>query len=232
VFPNKGYLVPNTYVTKIVDRNGKILEKHDPPVLLDDTIPQDGSQVRQVSDASSCAMPPGKEESSERSASFARRRIDEGTAYIMTTLLQGVVQSGTATILKKIVGRSDLAGKTGTTNDNIDAWFMGFTPDYTCGVWVGFDDEVSMGNAETGGKAAAPIWGYFMRQALKGKPIKEFEEPSCVERRRVDPSTGLATNASNGVEEVFKVGSGPTRERPTLIKGARWDHSGSDLDQF
>ena len=232
VFPNKGYLVPNTYVTKIVDRNGKILEKHDPPVLLDDTNRQGAPQVRQAADTGLSAMPFEKEESGERSTLLARRRIDEGTSYIMTTMLQGVVQSGTATILKKIVGRPDLAGKTGTTNDNIDAWFMGFTPDYTCGVWVGFDDEVSLGNGETGGKAAAPIWGYFMREALKGKPVREFEEPPSVERRRVDPSTGLVTNAPTGVEEVFKVGSGPSRERPTLIKGARWDHTGSDLDQF
>ena len=95
----------------------------------------------------------------------------------MDKLLQGVIQEGTATNLKKIVGRPDIAGKTGTTNENIDAWFMGFSPDYTCGVWVGFDEEMSLGEGETGGKAAAPIWGYFMREVLRDKPVKEFAIP-------------------------------------------------------
>jgi penicillin-binding protein 1A len=161
----------------------------------------------------------------------ARRRIDEGTAYIMTTLLQGVIQDGTATILKKIVGRPDIGGKTGTTNENVDAWFMGFTPDHTCGVWVGFDSEISLGDGETGGKAAAPIWGYFMREVLRGKPIKEFVAPPSVEYRRIDPRTGLVTTAG-GVQEVFKVGRAPVEMEPKLIKGSRWDYSGSELDQF
>lgn len=232
VFPNKGYLVPNVYITKILDRHGRILEKHSPPVLLDDTNRQETPQVRQVADTKPPQPPFGGQDSSGTSTLLARRQIDEATAYIMTSLLRDVVQEGTATILKKIVGRPDLAGKTGTTNDCVDAWFMGFNPDYTCGVWVGFDDEVSIGQGETGGKAAAPIWGYFMRQILKDKPVKDFEVPASVEWRRIDPGSGLVTNSSAGIEEVFKVGSGPAAERPTLIKGARWDQTGSDLDQF
>jgi penicillin-binding protein 1A len=150
----------------------------------------------------------------------------------MTSLLQGVVQDGTATVLKKIVGRTDIAGKTGTTNENIDAWFMGFSPEMTCGVWVGFDDEYSIGDQETGGHAAAPIWGYFMKDALKEKPVKGFTPPQSIEYRRIDPRTGLITSASEGLQEVFKVGSGPAEAEPKLIKGSRWDYSGADLDQF
>jgi penicillin-binding protein 1A len=164
---------------------------------------------------------------------MVRRVIDEGTAYIMVTMLQGVIQEGTATVLKKIVGRPDIAGKTGTTNENIDAWFMGFTPDYTCGTWVGFDDEVSLGEGETGGKSAAPIWGYFMSKVLKDKPAKEFVVPPSVEFRRIDPKTGLGTTASSGFQEVFKVGSGPAAgTEPKLTGGAKWDYVGSDLDRF
>jgi penicillin-binding protein 1A len=150
----------------------------------------------------------------------------------MATLLQGVVSDGTATILKRIVGRPDIAGKTGTTNEYVDAWFVGFNPDYTCGVWVGFDTEISLGEGETGGKAAAPIWGYFMKEALKDKPIREFMPPASVEFRRVDPRTGLVTASGSGIQEVFKVGRVPAEADPKFFKGARWDNTGSDLDQF
>ena len=231
VFPNRGYGVPAVYVKKIVDRYGKVLEEHDPPVLLDDQVQPDKPVVQKVSHDSP-ASGVGDTEIPDRGAPIIRRKIDEGTAYIMTTMLQGVIQEGTATNLKKIVGRPDVAGKTGTTNDTIDAWFMGFSPDYTCGVWVGFDDEISIGEGETGGKAAAPIWGYFMREIMKDKPVKEFPVPQSVEFRRVDPRTGLMTSSSEGIQEVFKTGSGPAESEPKLIKGSRWDYSGSDLDQF
>jgi len=233
VFPNRGYFVTNVYVKRIVDRDGKIIEENDPPVLLDDPV-EAGSQasVQKVSHDRSQPVSFGDLDSSAKSAMPARRRIDEGTAYIMTTLLQGVVQEGTATILKRIVGRPDIAGKTGTTNENIDAWFMGFSPDYTCGVWVGFDGEVSLGDGETGGKAAAPIWGLFMREVLKNKAVKDFAEPSSVEHRRVDPKTGLLTSAPNAIQEVFKSGTSPAQSASMLIKRSRWDYTGSDLDQF
>ena len=232
VFPNKGYLVPSVYVKKIVDRNGKILEEHGPPVLLDDPMRGPEPQIQKVSHETQHTGTTSDTEIPERGAPLVRRQLDEGTAYIMTTLLHGVIQEGTATNLKKIVGRPDIAGKTGTTNENIDAWFMGFSPDYTCGVWVGFDVESSLGEGETGGKAAAPIWGYFMREVLRSKPVKEFPVPQTVEVRRIDPRTGLLTSAADGFPEVFKIGSGPADAEPKLIKGSRWDYSGSDLDQF
>ncbi|MFH1114925.1 MAG: PBP1A family penicillin-binding protein [Pseudomonadota bacterium] len=234
VFPNRGYFVPNVYITKIVDRNGKILEQNDPPVLLDDPAEDDRLRIQKVSHDHSAEslMETDGEKTSLRRLMPARRRIDEGTAYIMTSMLKDVVQEGTATVLKKIVGRPDIAGKTGTTNDNVDAWFMGFTPEYTCGVWVGFDEKVSLGDGETGGKAAAPIWGRFVKKVLDGKPVAEFPEPTSVERRMIDPRTGLVAASGQGVEEVFKQGSGPSHERPSLTRGSRWDYSGSDLDQF
>ncbi|MBI4961979.1 MAG: PBP1A family penicillin-binding protein [Desulfomonile tiedjei] len=232
VFPNKGYYIPPIYVTKIVDRNGKVLEEHDPPVLLDDPTRGDLPQVQKVSHNPSQTSSYGDSEIPDKGAALARRRIDEATAYIMSTLLQGVVQDGTATILKKIVGRPEIAGKTGTTNDNIDAWFVGFSPDYSCGVWVGFDDEFSIGDQETGGHAAAPIWGYFMKEVLKDKPVKEYTPPQSIEHRRIDPRTGLVTASPDGLQEVFKAGSGPVQSEPKLIKGSRWDYPGSDLDQF
>jgi penicillin-binding protein 1A len=232
VFPNRGYLVRNVYIKKIVDRNGKILEQNDPPILLDDPVRTPGPHIQMVSHEASQESERPTQGASLKRTMPARRTIDEGTAYIMCTLLQGVVQEGTARNLKKIVGRTDIAGKTGTTNDNIDAWFMGFTPDYTCGVWVGFDEEAPLGAGETGGKAAAPIWGYFIKEVLKGKPVEEFVQPESVERRKVDPRTGLMTTATNAVEEVFKQGSGPNPEQPTVMKGPGYEDSGLDVDQF
>jgi len=230
VFPNRGYLIPNVYIKKIVDRNGKILEEREPPALLDDPVKPDQPEIRKVSLETISRRSGGVGESN--SGGTARRVVDDGTAYIITTMLQGVVQDGTATILKKIVSRPDIAGKTGTTNEYVDAWFMGFSPDYTCGVWVGFDSEISLGDQETGGKAAAPIWGYFMKAVLRDKPIKEFPIPASVEYRRIDPRTGLVATGPNGLQEVFKIGSSPAAVDSKLMKGSGLDYSGSDLDQF
>ena len=230
VFANKGYFVPGVYVKRIVDRKGKILEEHDSPIMLDDPMPKDQPQIQKVAHrVQSVIQTDG--DVPDRGPAMVRRAIDEGTAYIMTSLLQGVIQDGTATVLKKIVGRPDIAGKTGTTNEAMDAWFVGFSPDYSCGVWVGFDEEIPIGDAETGGKAAAPIWGYFMREVLRDKPVKDFATPQSVEFRKVDPKTGLMTSAPGGLMEVFKTGSGPAEGDSKFIK-SRWDYSGSDLDQF
>lgn len=230
VFPNKGYYIPSVYITKVVDRHGKVLEEHHPPMLMDDPSDPENPRIQRI--AHEVFRSGNSGEFPDIGAHPIRRTIDEATAYIMTTLLQDVVQEGTATILKKIVGRPDIGGKTGTTNDCIDAWFIGFSPDLTCGVWVGFDEEVSIGDGETGGKAAAPIWGLFMKYALRNKPLKEFQRPPSVEVRRVDRRTGLLTSAGDGHTEVFKVGSGAAKMESKGMKGVRWDNSGEDLDQF
>lgn len=230
VFPNKGFLVPNEYITKIVDRDGNIVEEHRPPILLDDPNRIDQPRIRNVShDTGQWNTGTDGE---ERRTPILRRTIDEGTAYIMTDLLKGVVERGTATVLKKIVGRPDIAGKTGTTNDYIDAWFMGFSPDFTCGVWVGFDNQHPLGRGESGGKAAAPIWGYVMNGVLEGKKVKEFPHSDAVEPRKIDPRTGLVTTAEYGVTEIFKVGSAPPELEAGLAPGARYDPLSPDLDQF
>lgn len=223
VFPNRGYLVPHIYITKILDHNGKVLEQNLPPVFLDDPLRDADTPAQGISLES---------DRPERNSGQAQRRIDPATAFIMTSLMQGVIREGSATNLKKMLGRPDIAGKTGTTNENIDAWFMGFSPDYTCGVWVGFDDEISIGEGETGAKAAAPIWGYFMKRALRDIPVKDFPAPANVEYRRVDSRTGQLSGSGDGFQEVFKVGSSPSLPLSKPIRGSAWDYSSSDLDQF
>ncbi len=122
--------------------------------------------------------------------------IDPASAYIMTSLLESVVQEGTAQNIKEL-GRP-AAGKTGTTNEYFNAWFIGFTPEYSTGVWVGFDDEKTLGNGETGGKAASPVWLDFMKEALKDKPVQVFQPPENV----------VFANAG-GRMECFKEGTEP-----------------------
>ncbi|MCH7923190.1 MAG: PBP1A family penicillin-binding protein [Nitrospinae bacterium] len=117
------------------------------------------------------------------------RVIDPEVAYIITHLLQDVIRHGTGWRVRAL-GRP-AAGKTGTTNDFNDAWFLGFTPQLAAGVWVGMDQEKSIGKNETGSRAASPIWLAFMRDALKGEPKEAFPVPPGIIFTKVDPKTGL-----------------------------------------
>lgn len=99
------------------------------------------------------------------------RVMDARTAYVMNDIMQGVTRSGTAAAASRSLGRSDIAGKTGTTNRSVDAWFAGYTPHLVAVTWLGFDQPTSLGDRETGGGAALPIWINFMSKALKGVPV-------------------------------------------------------------
>lgn len=136
--------------------------------------------------------------------------IDPHTAYQITSMLEGVVQRGTAVSLKKL--KRPLAGKTGTTNEEKDAWFVGFAPDLVVGVFVGYDTPRPMGKGQTGGKVAAPIFGKFMELALKDKPATPFRVPPGIKLVRTDLRTGLRANPGSGrktVVEAFKPFEGP-----------------------
>lgn len=113
----------------------------------------------------------------EGSSSRVHAAMSPQTAYIMTCLLQGGVRHGTGAGMRKYLTRGDLAGKTGTTNRAADTWFVGFCPDFTAGVWVGFDEKRPLGSKEGGGRAALPIWGYFMKDMLQKVPERQFPVP-------------------------------------------------------
>jgi penicillin-binding protein 1A len=133
--------------------------------------------------------------------------ISPQTAYIMTSLLQGVVKDGTGW-RAKVLGRP-VAGKTGTTDNFFDAWFIGYTPELIAGVWVGFDEARPLGENETGARAALPIWISFMSKILKDKPITDFSIPEGIEFIRVDPKTGKPSSKSSAILECFKEGTYP-----------------------
>ncbi len=172
VFANQGYRVRPCFITKILDRDGNVLEQHYPE---------------------------------------SEKVIEKSTAYIVTNLLQGVVQHGTGWRLRAL--NRPVAGKTGTSNNLHDAWFVGYTPGYVTGVWVGFDDEQSLGMGETGSMAASPIWLAFMKAVLKDQPMRVFQVPDGVVFAKIDAETGLlAIPESTGtIFECFKEGTVPTK---------------------
>ena len=135
--------------------------------------------------------------------------IDPRIAFMTSYVMQDVVESGTGQRVKKL-GRP-VAGKTGTTDDTRDAWFMGFTPSLVAGVWVGFDQERPMGRQEVGGRAAAPIWLYFAEKALQGTPVEVFPVPDGIVFMKVDPKTGAPAKPSNrgAIFECFLEGTTP-----------------------
>jgi len=143
-----------------------------------------------------------------------KEAISKETAYVMTDLLVAVIQEGTGWRIKKL--KRPAAGKTGTTNNLMDAWFMGYTPEYVTGVWVGNDDRQVMGKGETGSRAASPIWLYFMSDVLKGKQIVDFNVPEGVVFAKIDVETGLlASSYSNDtVFQAFKEGTEPKEYTP------------------
>ncbi|MDM8537346.1 penicillin-binding transpeptidase domain-containing protein [Desulfobacterales bacterium HSG17] len=144
--------------------------------------------------------------------------IEQSTAYLMTNLLQSVVQNGTGYKVKAL-GRPT-AGKTGTTNDFRDAWFIGYTPEYITGTWVGFDIERPLGKSETGSKAASPIWLGFMKKILEYSPIQKFSVPDKgIVYASIDTATGLLPipESSNIIHECFKDGTEPRRYTPRPV---------------
>jgi len=214
VFPNSGVYVEPILVKRIEDRFGNVLEDNtDLPVLDASEIPRpsppegiketemEDLEEEDVDDDTENGNTPVAQDTNrtdrgsstsdkKRSSRTVRAAMSPQTAYIMTSLLQGVVQRGTGAGLRRILNRKDLAGKTGTTNNAEDTWFIGFSPGFTTGVWVGFDEKRPLGRREGGGKAALPIWGYFMKDILKGVPVKEFPVPPDISFEEMDTFVG------------------------------------------
>jgi penicillin-binding protein 1A len=133
----------------------------------------------------------------------------------MVSMLQGVVQRGTGVRIGQL--GLPLGGKTGTTNDSLDTWFIGFAPDLAVGVFVGFDEPKTLGPRETGSSVPAPIFKEFMAQALEGQSVVPFRVPPDIQLIRVNPETGFAAlpGETSTILEAFKPGTGP----PTATAG-------------
>lgn len=155
---------------------------------------------------------------------------DPASAYQVVSMLQGVVQRGTGRRISE-VGKP-LAGKTGTTNQERDTWFIGFSPDLAVGVFIGFDDPLPLGKRETGSSVAAPVFRDFMKDALEGQPAIPFRTPPGIRLVRVNGRTGLPANSgdSNIILEAFKNGTSPTLEA-SVIEGQSWAEGSGDAGQ-
>ena len=156
----------------------------------------------------------------EEIAPERKKVIDSSTAYIMTSLLEGVVKFGTGRRVKEL--NRPVAGKTGTTNNLLDAWFVGYTPQYVTGVWVGLDEEAPLGKGETGSRAASPIWLGFMKRVLENEPVKAFQAPEGIVFAKIDADTGLlpVPESKDVIFECFKDGTVPTTytKRPNEVR--------------
>lgn len=150
----------------------------------------------------------------EENHAFLAEAISEETAAVMTDLLKAVIQEGTGWRAKAL--KRPAAGKTGTTNDLRDAWFIGFTPRLVAGVWVGYDDRRPMGKGETGSRAASPIWLYFMSEVLKDEPAEDFQTPEGVVFAKIDAKTGLLASpySEKTVFQAFREGQEPKEPTP------------------
>ena len=147
----------------------------------------------------------------------AERIADAQNIYLMNDMLADVVLRGTGARAYRELGRTDLRGKTGTTNDRRDAWFAGFNGDIVAAAWVGFDQERSLGSGEQGARTALPMWIEFMRAALDGRPLNSMERPPGIIDVRIDPATGLATSSTEtSVFEKFRWEYAPSAPAPRI----------------
>ena len=191
MFDNGGRKIQPTLIDRIQDRYGHTIYKHD------------------ARECRGCEA--GKWESQNEPTLIDKRErvLDPMTAYQITSIMEGVVQRGTATVVKE-VGKP-IAGKTGTTNDEKDAWFIGFSPDLVVGVYLGYDKPRHLGRGATGGVLAAPIVRDFMKVALADKPAVPFRVPAGIKLIRIDPKSGMRAGPGDQrvILEAFKPGTAP-----------------------
>jgi len=188
---NGGKTVRPTLIDRIQDRWGKSVWRHD------------------ARECTGCTADHWADQEEPEIPDDRKQILDPHTAYQMTSILEGVIQRGTATSLKAL--DRPLAGKTGTTNEEKDAWFIGYTPDLVVGVYVGFDTPRPMGKGNTGGQVTAPIFGTFVKEALADEPAVPFRIPPGIKLVRINLKTGLRASPddANAIMEAFKPNEDP-----------------------
>ena len=191
MFDNGGRKIQPTLIDRIQDRYGHTIYRHD------------------ARECQGCDAAKWENQNEPTLLDKRERVLDPMTAYQITSMMEGVVQRGTATVVKE-VGKP-IAGKTGTTNDEKDAWFIGFSPDLVVGVYLGYDKPRHLGHGMTGGGLAAPIVKEFMKVALADKPAVPFRVPAGIKLIRIDPKSGMRAGPGDQrvILEAFKPGTAP-----------------------
>jgi penicillin-binding protein 1A len=192
MFDNGGKRIIPTFIDRIQDRYGRTVYRHD------------------QRECRGCGADKWQNQNEPSLVDRREQVIDPMTAYQITSMMEGVVQRGTATVVRS-VGKP-IAGKTGTTNDEKDAWFVGFSPDIAVGVYLGYDKPRHIGRGATGGHLAAPVVADFLKVALADKPAVPFRVPAGIKLIRIDAKTGLRVGPGAGgnvILEAFKPGTAP-----------------------
>ncbi len=225
-FANGGTLPPVTFIRRVVDRDGNTLLENIvfPETEVDPEAPPwappegdpadagDGAGGSAAGDPLRVVDAAAEELPREPWRDDPYRVLDPSTAFLAGDLLRGVVDDPRGTGRRaRALGRP-LGGKTGTTNEQGDAWFVGFSRDLVVGVWVGFDERKVLGRGETGGRAALPVWLQFMRDAHRGSPARDFRVPDGITFARVDRSSGklAAPDSEDAYFQAFREGEEPT----------------------
>jgi penicillin-binding protein 1A len=241
VFANGGYLVTPYFIEKIIDRNGNAVTMTRPltacracsqRIALDErtAVVVDGfdfSAGGPQKNTAAAVQDDDPNRAGPTEIALAPRAIDERTAFLISSLMKDVVKRGTATEAKKM-GREDIGGKTGSTNDHRDAWFSGFGGKFVTTVWVGKDDFKPLGRGEYGGRAALPIWIDFMQTSLKGLPENDMSPPNGVVTASISASGNLMPEGAGGLTEYFKQ---EDYDRLTT-SGYNWEVPGGEKTNF
>ena len=211
-FANGGYKVEPYLIERIEDRDGRLLFEANPARVPNSEAVSahalsGGEAVATAFAQTDTALDPGLPVCEPV---YAKKIIDERTAYIMTSILQDVIKRGTGR-RALAMGRNDIAGKTGTTNESKDSWFSGYNADFVTTVWAGFDQPQSLGRHEYGGTVALPIWISYMSEVLEGRPEHPPAEPEGLVTLRIDPHTGRAAppGTPDAYFELFRLEESP-----------------------
>ncbi|MBQ0752835.1 MAG: penicillin-binding protein 1A [Gammaproteobacteria bacterium] len=210
IFANGGYRVEPWFIERIEDRNNEVLWQAPTVQLCDDDCSATQDEVSDGTTTASNAKP--------HTTVKRKRAIDARTAWLMDSMMKDVVRRGTA-YKASALGRHDLAGKTGTTNDQVDAWFSGYAPAMVATVWVGFDEPSTLGRGEYGGRAALPIWMQYMAAALEGVPEETLPQPPGIVTVRINPESGKRARPGDptAIFEFFREENLPEQDHSTVI---------------
>jgi penicillin-binding protein 1A len=250
VFANGGYLVKPQFIRSITDASGQLVYETQPAIICDACVEDLEAEVTEpVEDvpAEPEFRPLGiatnsqgleviekgsgeRRALSKRESPYATKAISPQNAYLVRSMMMDVVRRGTGVRAMQL-GRNDLAGKTGTTNEQRDAWFSGYNDHLVTSVWVGFDNHEPLGRRELGGRAALPVWMEFMKVALEGVEDKPPLMPEGLAQARIDPDSGLLARLDNddAIMEIFQAGRLPSMEQ---VSGGEGEDVSAEEDPY
>jgi penicillin-binding protein 1A len=217
VLANGGYLIEPYLIRSIHNAAGEVIFMADAPVVC--------PHCPEVLDEISTGM--------QKQVNLAPQVLSPQNVWLMTSMMRDVIQRGTG-VKARVLGRSDLAGKTGTTNDQMDGWFSGFNHALVATAWVGFDKLEPLGRRETGGRSALPMWIDYMREALQGIEEVDQQPPEGLVTVRIDPVTGLLARSGqqDAIFETFTEDTVPDRTSEPGVAGGLPGSGGAIVDQI